>query len=466
MVSNSLTTKMQQKFAPSQIQYMKLLQLPSLQLEDRIKEEIEKNPLLEEEEQKEETLEIPHIKTDTTGRVRTKNAENKKEGFKVDPGSFNAAGYSMYDNLMEQLGLIDLTPLQYEIGKEIIGNINGNGYLTRSTDAIADDYFFSHSVEITQQQVEQVLKIIQRFEPAGVGARDLNECLSLQIKRTKAEGKEIVLARQIISDGSLFDLFKNKQYQQLLSKLSCSKEELQKAEDIIRQLNPKPSSGEEGIYENIYVVPDFYVWNNNGKIEFQLTKSYNKSVKLSSHYVNMLETLKKGDGNKDNKQAISFIKEKIDSATEFISALQRRDDTLNKVMAAIIKYNYAYFTDGDIDKLKPMRLTDIAEMTDNDISTISRVASNKYAQTHFGLFRLKSFFSNAVEDENGNQISSDTIKNAIAKHIGNEDKIKPLTDEKLVELLKKDGYILARRTIAKYRESMNIPVARLRKTIK
>ena len=465
MVSNSLTTKMQQKFAPSQIQYMKLLQLPSSQIEDRIKEEIEKNPLLEEDEKTEIQIEIPKIRTDSNGRVRTKNAEKKTEGFKVDPGSFNSQEASMYENLMEQLGLCDVDETEYEIGKEIIGNINDNGYLTRTTDAIVDDFFFSHSIEISQDEVEKMLRLVQSFDPAGVGARDLNECLSLQIKRTKLKGEEIDLAKQIILDANLFDMFKNKQYTQLLAKLSCSKEELEKAEGIIRQLNPKPFSGSEGIYENVYVTPDFYIWNNEGKVEFQLTRTFNKSLKLSPHYINMLEDLKKDAKKKENEQAITFIRERIVSANEFMTALQRRDETLNKVMAAIIKFNYAYFLDGDITKLKPMRLVDIAQMTDCDISTISRFASNKYAQTHFGLYQIKRFFSNAVEDEQGNQISSDTIKDSLLKIIENEDKQKPYSDDKISELLKEEGYLLARRTVAKYRDVLHIPVARLRKTI-
>ncbi|MBQ7984315.1 MAG: RNA polymerase factor sigma-54 [Bacteroidales bacterium] len=464
MISNSLTTKMQQKFAPSQIQYMKLLQLPSQSLEDRIKEEIEKNPLLEEEDKKEIPVEIPHIKTDSTGRVRSKNSEKHAEKFKTDPGSFNSQEASMYENLMEQIGLVNLTQQQYLIGKEIIGNINDNGYLTRNTEAIADDMYFASGKEVSEQEVEKVLHVIQQFEPAGVGARNLQECLNLQIKRLNVKDKSIETAKRIIDDNNLFDMFKNKQYQLLLSKLACSKDELQAAEKIIKQLNPKPYSGSEGIYENVYVTPDFYIWNNEGKIEFQLSRTFNKVLKLSPHYTNMLESLKK-DKSKENKEAINFIKERMDSANEFITALNRRDETLTSVMAAIIKFNYAYFLDGDIEKLKPMRLVDIATMTDNDISTISRVARNKYAQTHFGLFQLKQFFSNAVEDEQGNQISSDTIKSAIAKHIEKEDKSKPLTDDKLVALLRSEGYVLARRTIAKYRDSMNIPVARLRKKI-
>ncbi len=465
MVSNSLTTKMQQKFAPSQIQYMKLLQLPSSQLEDRIKEEIEKNPLLEEEEKKEESIEIPRIRTDTNGRVRTKNAEQKTEVFKVDPASFNSQEASMYEHLMEQLGLIDFDETEYEIGKEIIGNINDNGYLTRRTDAIADDYYFSHSIEITVQQVEDVLKEIQRFDPPGVGARDLQECLSLQITRINKTGEDVDLAKRIIANPNLFELFKNKQYLPLRTRLSCSKEELEKAEGIIKQLNPKPYSGDEGIYNNVYITPDFYIWNNEGKIEFQLTRTFNKSLKLSPHYLTMLEELNKEDKTKENKEAIAFIRQRIDSANEFIMALSRRDETLNNVMAAIIKFNYAYFLDGDITKLKPMRLVDIAQMTDNDISTISRFASQKYVQTHFGLYQIKRFFSNAIEDGDGNQISSDTIKDTIEKIIEKEDKQKPYTDDKIVELLKAEGYLLARRTVAKYRDMLNIPVARLRKTI-
>ncbi len=249
----------------------------------------------------------------------------------------------------------------------------------------------------------------------------------------------------------------------LLSKIGCDSELLSKAEEIIKKLSPKPSSGSEGLYDTIYIVPDFLIWNNEGKVEFQLTKTFEKSLKLSPYYVKMLDSLKKDTHNPENKQAINFIKEKMDSANEFMSSLMRRDETLKMVIGAIIKFQYAYFLDGDIDKLKPMRLIDIANMTGNDVSTISRVSRNKYAQTHFGLFLLKQFFSNAVEDDNGNQISSDTIKSIIVSHIEKEDKKNPLTDDKLSEILKQEGYNLARRTVAKYRDSLNIPVARLRK---
>lgn len=463
MISNSMTTKLQQKFAPSQIQFMKLLQMPSSSLEDRIKEELEKNPLLEEEEKKDIPLEVPVVKTDATGRVRNLNIDKKSERFKVDPGSYNAAQDSMYEMLMQQLRFAHITDLQQEIGKEIVGNINDNGYLTRTTDAIADDFFFSHNIEISKQQVEQVLKIIQTFDPAGVGARDLQECLTLQIDRTHIKSEPVELAKQIIKNNSYFEMFKNRHYKLLLNKIGCTPSLLSQAEEVIKKLNPKPSSGSEGLYDTVYIVPDFLVWNNEGKVEFQLTKTFEKSLKLSPYYIKMLDNLKKDATNADNKQAINFIKERMDSANEFMSSLMRRDETLKMVMGAIIKFQYAYFLDGDIDKLKPMRLVDIANMTGNDVSTISRVSRNKYAQTHFGLFQLKQFFSNAVEDTNGNQISSDTIKNIIVSHIEKEDKKHPLTDDNLSEILKQEGYNLARRTVAKYRDSLNIPVARLRR---
>lgn len=465
MISNSMTTKMQQKFAPSQIQYMKLLEMPTTDLEQRIEEEVENNPLLEENKKEDESIDSPIPKKDAYGMVRSRNRDNNPMTMKADPGSFNSGGVSLYDTLLEQLGLAHLSDLDVEIGKEIIGNINDNGYLERTPEAIADDFFTSHYVEITTKQVEDVLKVIQNFDPAGVGAQNLQECLTLQAKRIHANGEDILLAKKIVMDDNLFNMLKNRQYQQLLSKLSCSNEELIRAENVIRQMNPKPSTGSGNIYENVYIKPDFLIWNDNGRVDFQLTKTFDKTLNISPHYAKMLDSLRKSEKNKENKQAVAFLKEKMDKANRFMLALARRDETLRKVMAAIIKFQYSYFLDGDISKLKPMRLVDIAEMTGNDISTISRFTNNKYAQTHFGLFQLKQFFSNAVEDGQGNQVSSDAIKSIIMDQIKNENKQKPLTDEKLASILKDAGYNLARRTVAKYRDSLNIPVARLRKTI-
>jgi RNA polymerase sigma-54 factor len=479
MISNSLTTKLQQKFSASQIQFMKLLQLPMQSLEGRIKEELEKNPVLEEENTKDndDNIDVNQQEESEEGRDVDENEMDiyfqdddipdyrGKGEQKQELGSYYSSEKTLYEDLLNQLSLEDISKREEIIGKEIIGNINDSGYLTRSIDAIVDDLLFSQNIEVNKKEIEKVLSIIQTFDPAGVGATSLSECLLLQLDRYKGQGNDISISKQILETESLFSMFKNKQYQQLLLKLECTKDELEKAIHQIKKLNPKPANSNEGIVGNVYITPDFFLWNNNGKVEFQLNKTFEHSLRISTYYSSMLEKMKKNKDSADNKQAISFIKEKMESASDFIVALSKRDETLNKVMKAIIKFQYQYFLEGDVGKLKPMRLIDIATMTDNDVSTISRVASNKYCQTHFGLFLLKDFFSNAVEDKKGNKVSSDTIKAILMQHINNEDKKKPLTDDALVEIMKKEGYSLARRTIAKYRDNLNIPVARLRKTL-
>lgn len=491
MISNSLTTKLQTKFAPAQIQFIKLLQLPLQSLDQRIKEELEKNPVLEEdyEKQTEDLQKVNeednedynlslYFQDDDLADYKKSIKRNSNEN-RVEAGNIFSSGNTFYEDLLSQLSMLDVSDKEKEIGKNIIGNIDENGYLTRSTEAIANDYFFANNEEISEQEVESVLKKIQSFDPAGVGARDLRESLIIQLRKSiqnNAEtqnpsavslSKQEDIALKILENVSYFDMFKNKQYQTLKQKLKTSTEDLDSAISLIRSLNPKPAvSNSNTVFENIYITPDFFVWNNNGKVEFQLNRSYSHSLKISSYYSDMLEkyrhTKKK---NTSEKQAFNFIKEKMDDANEFISALDKREDTLSKVMGAIIKFQYSYFLEGDIDKRKPMRLVDISLLTDCDVSTISRVASNKYAQTHFGTFLLKDFFSNALEDSQGNIVSSDTVKSLIVELINNEDKKRPLTDDKIVVLLKEKGYDLARRTVAKYRDLLSIPVARLRKTL-
>ena len=498
MISNSLTTKMQTKFAPAQIQFMKLLQLPLQSLDQRIKEELEKNPILEESEEKtsEDIQKINeddsddynlsmYFQDDELSDYRKTTRRNNNET-RVEAGNIYSSGSTLYEDLLSQFSMLDLSKEDEEIGKNIIGNIDENGYLTRSVEAITDDYFFANNKEIPVEQVEKILKKIQGFEPAGVGARDLKESLLLQLKKLskidnikdkknqqqklkQTESRELVLALKILENNTYFEMFKNKQYQNMIQKMKITHEDLDAAINLIKTLNPKPATSHNGntsVYENIYITPDFIVWNNNGRVEFQLNKSYTHSLRVSPYYSEMLEKYRQiKKRNVSERQAFNFIKEKMDSANEFISALDNRDNTLSKVMAAIIKFQYSYFLEGDIDKRKPMRLVDISNMTDCDISTVSRVASNKYAQTHFGTFLLKDFFSNALEDSEGNIVSSDAVKSLITELIENEDKRKPLTDEKIVTLLKEKGYDLARRTVAKYRDLLDIPVARLRKTL-
>ncbi|MBR1770051.1 MAG: RNA polymerase factor sigma-54 [Bacteroidales bacterium] len=471
---------MQTKFAPSQIQFMKLLQLPLQSLDQRIKEELEKNPVLEEDYQK-QTEDIQKLGDDDSEdyhlsmyfqdddladykrAVRRNSSEHR-----VEAGNIFSSGSTFYEELLSQLSMLDLTAQEQEIGEDIVGNIDGNGYLTRSVEAIADDYFFAHNEEVPVKTVSNVLKKIQSFDPAGVGARDLKESLLIQLRKiTKSPDKDHNLALKILENNTYFEMFKNKQYQNMMLKMKVNRDDLDRAVNIIKSLNPKPAvSNNNTVFENIYITPDFLIWNNNGRIEYQLNKSYTHSLRISNYYSEMLEkyrsTKKKTDSD---RQAFNFIKEKMDSANEFITALDKRDDTLSNVMSAIIKFQYSYFLEGDIDKRKPMRLVDISDMTGCDVSTVSRVASNKYAQTHFGTFLLKDFFSNALEDSGGNIVSSDTVKSLIIELINGEDKKKPLTDDKIVVLLKEKGYDLARRTVAKYRDILNIPVARLRKSL-
>ncbi|MBQ9253704.1 MAG: RNA polymerase factor sigma-54 [Bacteroidales bacterium] len=476
MAKNSLTQGLKQttKFAPSQIQFMKLLQLPTLFLEQRLKEELEKNPVLEEGENIDHERLEDIVRQEDEGestssymsdeyeykRIRRRNNEAR-----VEAGDIYSSGTTLYEDLLSQLYMTDLSADDMLIGEQIIGNIDEHGYLTRSTDAIADDFLFYRSKEVSTQQIDKVLSVIQTFEPAGIGARDLRECLLLQIERRKDKADDTTL--QILNSETYFNMFKNKQYQPLMQKLLIDKPTLDKSIKYISSLNPKPAySNSKTIHENLYIVPDFLVWNNNGKVEFSLNKVREHSLFISSYYSDLLnKTMKKENKTQSDKDTITFIKSNMDSANEFISALSRRDDTLCKVMAAIIKYQYSYFLEGDIDKLKPMRLEDIAKMTDNDISTVSRVTMKKYAQTHFGTFLLKDFFSNAMADNSGQIVSADTIKSKLKQLIDNEDKHKPLTDDRLVVILEKEGYKLARRTVAKYRAAMDIPVARLRKVL-
>jgi len=489
MISNSLTTKLQTKFSPAQIQFMKLLQLPLQSLDQRIKEELEKNPVLEEDDSK-QTEDLQKITEEDNENYNLslymqdddladykKSVKHNDNENKIEAGNIFSSGSTFYEDLLSQLSTLELSDKEREIGKNIIGNIDENGYLTRSTQALASDYFFSNNQEISTEKVEEILKKIQNFEPAGIGARNLRESLFIQLSKyiqTKNENSDKPVTAnkiesitlKILHEETYFEMFKNKHYQSLRQKLKISNEDLDAAISLIKSLNPKPAySNDNNIFENIYITPDFFVWNNNGKVEFQLNKSYSHSLKISSYYSNMLNKYKKTKKKNDSdKQAFNFIKEKMESANEFISALDKRENTLSKVMGAIIKFQYSYFLEGDMDKRKPMRLADISLLADCDISTVSRVASNKYAQTHFGTFLLKDFFSNALEDSQGNMVSSDTVKSLIIELVNNEDKKRPLTDDKIVLLLKEKGYDLARRTVAKYRDMLNIPVARLRKT--
>ncbi|MBP1645858.1 MAG: polymerase sigma-54 factor [Bacteroidetes bacterium] len=476
MISNRILQRLQQKLSPQQIQLMKLLQLPTIALEQRIKNEIEQNPTLEEDDSQVEDESIDNIEDNQEGDDEENDVFGDEDMFpndddivsyknndgseKTDKNQLFVSETTFHEDLISQLQLKPLSELEMIIGLEIIGNIDESGYLSRSIESIVDDFLFRHNIEVEAKQIEDVLAIIQTFDPIGVGARDLQECLLIQLNKEE-KTKTISLAKKVIK--KCFEYFKKKQYNFIAQRLNCSEEELQEAIDEIIKLNPKPGNSlSTDVDSSIPIIPDFIVWMQNQKVDFQVNSYGNHKLKTSNYYENLLKTVSQSNSPSD-KETAAFLREKLESANIFIDALNRRNDTLYLIMKAIIKYQYEYFLEGDIQKLKPMRLVDIAEMVDLDISTISRVVCNKYAQTHFGIYKLKDFFSNFMLNEAGEQISTDKIKDEIVSIIKNEDKSNPLTDDKLVEMLKEKGYSIARRTVSKYRETLNIPVARLRK---
>ena len=476
MISTKILQRLQQKLSPQQIQLMKLLQLPTIALEQRIKNEIEQNPTLEEDDSPIEEESIDNIEDNKEDDQQENDVFGDEDMFpndddivsyknndgseKTDKSQLFVSETTFHEDLISQLQLKPLSELEMIIGLEIIGNIDESGYLSRSVESIVDDFLFRHNIEVTVKEIEDVLAIIQTFDPIGVGARDLQECLLIQLNK-KEKSKTIFLAKKVIK--KCFEYFKKKQYNFIAQRLNCSEEELQEAIDEIIKLNPKPGNSlSTDVDSSIQIIPDFIVWMQNQKVDFQVNSYGNHKLKTSNYYEDLLKTVSQSNSPSDKETAV-FLREKLESANIFIDALNRRSDTLYLIMKAIIKYQYEYFLEGDIQKLKPMRLVDIAEMVDLDISTISRVVSNKYAQTHFGIYKLKDFFSNFMLNEQGEQISTDKIKDEIISIIKNEDKSNPLTDDKLVEMLKEKGYSIARRTVSKYRETLNIPVARLRK---
>ena len=478
MISTSILQKLQQKLSPQQIQLMKLLQLPTFALEQRIKEELEKNPTLEEDEDKEiedsaensqdqeedntsdnDEFADMDIYPNDDEIISYKNNENYD---KSDKNQTFVSETTFHEDLISQLQLQSISEKDLLIGLELIGNIDESGYLSRSITSMVDDFLFRQNLDVNEEEIERVLHIIQNFEPSGVGARDLQECLLIQLER-KIGTKQISLAKKIIR--RCFEYFKKKQYNLIAQRLECTDEELQEAVEEIVKLNPKPGNSlSSNSNETISIIPDFIVWQQNGKVEFQVNNYVSHPLKTSKYYEDLLQTVVESKSPSD-KETATFLKDKLEAANIFIEALNRRKDTLYLIMKAIIKYQYDYFLEGDVQKLKPMRLVDIADKVDMDISTISRVVSNKYAQTHFGIYKLKDFFSNFMLNDEGKQISTDAIKSELIKVIESEDKSNPLTDDQLVEILKDKGFPIARRTISKYRETLQIPVARLRKTV-
>ncbi len=474
-----LSQKLEQRLSPQQIQLMKLLQVPTMELEQRIKQEIEENPALEEgadeeeedefdneefeeDDAKEEDFDISDYLNDDADYKTQVNNKGKDEEERGIPLS---GEISFQDRLSGQLQLLYLDDNQYLIADTIIGNIDESGYLNREIEAIVDDLAFSANVSTTEEEVEEILLLIQELDPAGIGARDLRECLLIQIERKQDGDITKYTAKKILQD--YFLEFTKKHYKKIVKKLEIDEEDLKEAINEIIKLNPKPGgSMKESSVNFQQVIPDFMVYENEGDLQLTIHGRNAPDLKVSRDYKQMLEGYAEGaKTSKKDKEAVNFVKQKLDSAKWFIDAIKQRQNTLLLTMNAIMNYQKSYFLTGDETNLRPMILKDIAEIVELDISTISRVANSKYVQTDQGVFALKYFFSESLSTDSGEEVSTREVKKILSEAIENEAKRKPLTDEKLTALLTDKGYNIARRTVAKYREQLNIPVARLRKEL-
>ena len=471
-INQKQVLSLQQKLSPQQIQMIKLLELPAVQLEQRIKQEIEDNIVLEEEDRAAEDEEQPqqisvdeYLREDDTPSYKSR-INNYSKDDKQRP-VFLTEGRSLQEYLIEQLGFRNLSEREMKLAVYLVGSIDEDGYLRRDLESVADDIAFTVGVETTAAELERLLNVIHELEPAGIGARDLRECLLLQMAQMPINTRPRRLARKILTN--YFDEFVKKHYEKLMARLQISEDDFRDAIAEIRHLSPKPGNlyAEGGTDTTPYIIPDFILDYQDGRFTLSLN-SYNvPEVRVNRRYMEMIREMVGSDGrvrDKD-KEAIQFVKSKIDSAKWFISAIKQRHDTLMRTMQTILDYQEEYFKDGDKSKLRPMILKDIADRTGLDVSTISRVVNSKYVQTQFGIILLKSLFSEAMQTDSGEEVSSYEIKNILQECIDEEDKRRPLTDETLMDILNSKGYRIARRTVAKYREMLGIPVARLRKQI-
>lgn len=492
MLKQHLQQKLLQKLSPQQIQLMKLLQVPTAALEARVKEELEANPALQEGNEKNES-------DDELGRDKEEQPEEKDPTEEIDLSeylsdddystpSYKERNYSgggddeedktipiemhksFHEYLMDQVGMLKLNEKDQAIAEQIVGSIGNDGYLRRDLRSMVNDLAFSQNIMVEEKEIEQILEKVQGFEPSGVAARDLRECLLNQLRKSEIDEEDLeeaeLLAIKILENH--FDAFAKKHYSKLESKLDISREELKDAIDEILKLNPKPASAYTGGGQRIkqYIVPDFIIKNEDGELKLTLNSRNAPDLRVNKDFMDMMKAYK-ASNNKTQKQkeAVLFIKRKLDSAKWFIDAIKQRQQTLLGTMNTIMEYQKEFFLTGDEMNLKPMILKDIAEVTNLDISTVSRVANSKYVQTEFGTHSLKYFFSESLQTEDGDEASTTEVKRVLQNIIDGENKKKPLSDQKLMETLKKEGYTIARRTVAKYREQLNIPVARLRKEL-
>ncbi len=483
MLKQRLQQKLVQKLSPQQIQMIKLLEIPTMQLEQRIKKELEENPLLEEmqgddapvnSEEEEQTEDKDPDRDEFTLEDYLDMDESDIPSYRLSSQNYSpddkhedipfSVGVTFHEFLQDQLGLRVMDERKQFLAQYIIGNIDEDGYLRRKLDAIADDIAFTQNFKTDEFELLEILRVIQDFDPAGVGARDLQECLLLQIERKDLEIPEIKLARQILKQH--FDEFTRKHFEKIITRMDLEDEQFKGAMDEILHLNPKPGSSFSDPLnkETQQIVPDFILEFKDGDLQLGLNSKNVPELRLSRSYRELIENTS-GSKTKSvqQKELVSFVKQKLDSARWFIDAIKQRQNTLMRTMEAIINFQREYFIEGDEGKLRPMILKDIAERTQLDISTISRVANSKYIQTHFGIFALKYFFSEGLQTDTGEEVSSREIKKILTETLETENKRQPITDEELADILQHKGYHIARRTVAKYREQLGIPVARLRK---
>ncbi len=497
MIRQLLSQKLLQKLSPQQIQLMKLLQIPTVSLEQRIKEELEANPALEEPDSFESASENGDDKSDDNEKDKDEDYELDdylNDYIEDDPVSYRATdtqaeprekslpavvANTFHDYLEQQLGLLNLdSEVHRIIAQQIIGSIDDTGYLRRETPSLIDDILFAYNIEVTPKQVTEVLAMVQRFDPPGVGARDLRETLMLQLQQrlhlaedTDDDDLITCLRLALLILNKYFEAFSKKHFSRLQRQLEISEDTLKGALDEILKLNPKPASGYTSQFDTQTqtIIPDFMVTNRDGELDLTMDMRNAPDLRINDQYVDMLKSYQTkkvaNTVNRENKEAVIFIKQKIDSAKWFIDAIKQRQHTLKQTMYAIMQFQKEFFLTGDSTKLKPMILRDIAEITGLDISTVSRVASSKFVQTEFGTKRLKDFFSESIVNTEGEEVSTQEVKSILGEIIGKESKRKPLSDEKLRQMLEEKGYSIARRTVAKYREQLNIPVARLRKEL-
>jgi RNA polymerase sigma-54 factor len=484
MLGHQLQLKLQQKLSPQQIQLIKLVELPAIELEERVKHELEENPALAEGRD-------PADEIDSVGSEGGEEASPNEPDTDLSLGDYLteddipdyklrelrerteqkedipfSAGQSLNEYLLQQAGLRDLPEKEMKIAEYITGNIDDDGYLRRSLSSIADDLIFQAGEVVDEEEIEAVLKIIQDFDPPGIASRNLQECLLIQLDR-KEQTPSVGLATTIIR--SYFDEFSRKHYDKILRSLNCNETRLKGAIREITLLNPKPGGSWDSSMESAVsqITPDFIVEALNGELFLSMNTRGIPDLHINREYMDMFQnyTSNKANQTPEMRDAVQFVKQKLDSAQRFIESIKQRQETLRHTMETILLLQRDFFLTGDEASLRPMILKDVAERAGYDISTISRVSNSKYVQTNFGIYPLKYFFSESISTDSGEEVSTREVKKIMTDHIDSEDKRKPLTDEELASILKEKGYVIARRTVAKYREQMDIPVARLRKEI-